>query len=68
MGQAACFAENQLTNRSEYLGSQRKSLSRGISFRQTCRLRNHPTPPFPLLADAVKAYFKERTPNQSWLE
>lgn len=40
-------------------------VERLLSFRQTCRLRNQPT--FPLLADAVKAYFKERTPNLSWL-
>jgi hypothetical protein len=30
-----------------------------------CRLRKQP--PFPLLADAVKAYFKEQTPDLSWL-
>jgi transposase len=36
-----------------------------VNHRQTCRLRKQPT--FPLLADAVKAYFKEQTPNLSWL-
>lgn len=40
-------------------------VERLLSFRQTCRLRKQPT--FPLLADAVKAYFKEQTPNLSWL-
>jgi transposase len=40
-------------------------VERLLSFRQTCRLREQPT--FPLLADAVKAYFKEQTPNLSWL-
>jgi transposase len=36
-----------------------------LSFRQTCRLREQAT--FPLLVDIVKAYFKEQTPNLSWL-
>ena len=40
-------------------------VERLLSFRQTCRLRKQPT--FPLLADAVKAYFKEQTPNLRWL-
>ena len=40
-------------------------VERLLSFRQTCRLRKQPT--FPLLADAAKAYFKEQTPNLSWL-
>jgi hypothetical protein len=31
----------------------------------TCRLRKQPT--FLLLADAVKAYFKEQPPNLGWL-
>ena len=40
-------------------------VERLLSFRQTCRLRKQPT--FPLLADAVKAYFKEQPPNLGWL-
>ena len=40
-------------------------VERLLSFRQTCRLRNQPT--FPLLVESVKAYFKEQTPNLSWL-
>ena len=40
-------------------------VERLLSFRQTCRLRNQPT--FPLLADTVKASFKEQTPNLGWL-
>jgi transposase len=40
-------------------------VERLLSFRQTCRLREQPT--FPLLADAVKAYFKEQPPNLGWL-
>jgi transposase len=40
-------------------------VERLLSFRQTCRLRKEAT--FPLLADAVKAYFKEQPPNLGWL-
>lgn len=40
-------------------------VERLLSFRQTCRLRKQAT--FPLLVDTVKAYFKEQTPNLSWL-
>jgi len=40
-------------------------VERLLSFRQTCRLRKEAT--FPLLANAVKAYFKEQTPNLSSL-
>jgi transposase len=40
-------------------------VERLLSFRQTCRLRKEAT--FPLLADAVKAYFKEQSPNLGWL-
>lgn len=40
-------------------------VERLLSFRQTCRLRAQAT--FPLLVDTVKAYFKEQTPNLSWL-
>jgi transposase len=40
-------------------------VERLLSFRQTCRLRAQAT--FPLLMDIVKPYFKEQTPNLSWL-
>jgi transposase len=40
-------------------------VERLLSFRQTCRLRGQAS--FPLLVDAVKAYFKEQTPNMGWL-
>lgn len=40
-------------------------VERLLSFRQTCRLRQQPT--FPLLVDTVKAYFKDQSPNLSWL-
>jgi transposase len=36
-----------------------------LSFRQTCLLRSQDS--FPLLVDIMKAYFKEQTPNLSWL-
>lgn len=40
-------------------------VERLLSFRQTCRLRAQAT--FPLLVDILKAYFKEQSPNLSWL-
>jgi transposase len=40
-------------------------VERLLSFRQTCRLRAQAT--FPLLVDIMKAYFKEQSPNLSWL-
>jgi transposase len=40
-------------------------VERLLSFRQTCRLRSQAT--FPLLVDTLKAYFKEQTPDLSWL-
>jgi transposase len=40
-------------------------VERLLSFRQTCRLRKQAS--FPLLVDITKAYFKEQTPNLSWL-
>jgi len=40
-------------------------VERLLSFRQTCRLRAQAT--FPLLADILKAYFKEQQPNLGWL-
>jgi len=40
-------------------------VERLLSFRQTCRLRSQAT--FPLLVDTLNAYFKEQTPNLSWL-
>jgi len=40
-------------------------VERLLSFRQTCRLRDKAT--FPLLVDAMKAYFKNQTPDLGWL-
>jgi transposase len=40
-------------------------VERLLSFRQTCRLRAQAA--FPLLVDILKAYFKEQSPNLSWL-
>ena len=40
-------------------------IERLLSFRQTRRLRSQAS--FPLLVDIMKAYFKEQTPNLSWL-
>ena len=40
-------------------------VERLLTFRQTCRLQKQAT--FPLLVETVKSYFKEQTPNLSWL-
>jgi len=40
-------------------------VERLLSFRQTCRLRAQAT--FPLLVNILKAYFKEQSPDLSWL-
>lgn len=40
-------------------------VERLLSFRQTCRLRAQAA--FPLLVDILKAYFKEQSPDLSWL-
>ena len=41
-------------------------VERILSFKQTCQMRSLPS--FPLLVDAIDAYFKEQKPNLSWLE
>ena len=40
-------------------------VERILSLRQTCRLRNKPT--YPVLVDAMRAYFKEQTPDLAWI-
>jgi transposase len=40
-------------------------VERILSLRQTCRLRNKPT--YPVLVDAMRAYFKEQTPELAWI-
>ncbi len=40
-------------------------VERIMSLKQTCALRSKPT--FPILADAVDSYFKEQTPDVSWI-
>ena len=41
-------------------------VERIISLKQTCSMRNMST--FPVLVDALKCYFKEQSPNLSWIE
>ncbi len=40
-------------------------VERILSLKQTCRMRALPV--FPILADAIDAYFKERTPELEWI-
>ena len=40
-------------------------VERILSLRQTCRLRNKPT--YPVLVDAMRAYFKEQSPDLAWI-
>ena len=40
-------------------------VERILSLRQTCRLRSKPT--FPVLVDALRAYFKGQEPDLSWI-
>jgi len=41
-------------------------VERIISLKQTCSMRNMPT--FPVLVEALECYFKEQSPNLSWIE
>ncbi|MFC1896782.1 transposase [Thermodesulfobacteriota bacterium] len=41
-------------------------VERILSLRETCRLRKLRT--FPILVDAISAYFKEQQPDLSWLQ
>ena len=41
-------------------------VERIISLKQTCSIRNMPT--FPVLVEALECYFKEQSPNLSWIE
>lgn len=41
-------------------------VERVLSLRETCRQRK--LKPFPILVDAISAYFKEQQPDLSWLE
>ena len=40
-------------------------VERILSLRQTCRLRSKKT--YPVLVDAMRAYFKEQTPDVAWI-
>ena len=40
-------------------------VERILSLRQTCRLRSKTT--YPVLVDAMRAYFKEQTPDLAWI-
>ena len=40
-------------------------VERILSFKQTCQMRSLAS--FPILVDAIDAYFKEQKPNLSWL-
>ena len=40
-------------------------VERILSLRQTCRLRNKKT--YPVLVDAMRAYFKEQSPDLAWI-
>jgi len=40
-------------------------VERILSFKQTCQMKSLPS--FPLLVDAIDAYFKEQKPNLCWL-
>ena len=53
--------------RSQGTSSEKGNLwvERILSVRQTCRLRAKPT--FPVLVEAVEAYFKGQTPDLSWI-
>ena len=41
-------------------------VERIISLKQTCTMRSMPT--FPVLVEAVECYFKEQTPDLSWID
>ena len=41
-------------------------VERIISLKQTCSMRNMPT--FPVLVEALECYFKEQSPDLSWIE
>ena len=40
-------------------------VERILSLKQTCRMRALPV--FPILADAIDAYFKDQTPDLQWI-
>ena len=40
-------------------------VERILSLKQTCRMRSLPV--FPILADAIDAYFKDQTPDLQWI-
>ena len=40
-------------------------VERILSLKQTCRIRKKPV--FPILVNAIDAYFKDQTPNLGWL-
>ena len=40
-------------------------VERILSIKQTCRIKAQPV--FPILVDAIRAYFKEQQPNLGWL-